>query len=106
MFPRPLCTLALTFGVLTLAACGESTTPTEDQPQLLVSGLGSWTKRAPMPTPRSSLAAAVIYNASHQPILYAIGGSNNTSLALRRVEAYNFATNSWTGRRIFHRASG
>jgi N-acetylneuraminic acid mutarotase len=49
-----------------------------------------------MPTPRISLAAAVIYNASHQPILYAIGGVTYTSPAVRRVEAYNFATNTWT----------
>jgi N-acetylneuraminic acid mutarotase len=110
MYPSPLSTVTLTLGVLALAACGESTTPTQpetavdpdpaassvEQPQLMSSGLGSWTTKAPMPTPRSALAAAVIYNASHQPILYAIGGSNNTSLALRRVEAYNFATNTWT----------
>jgi N-acetylneuraminic acid mutarotase len=89
-------TVVLTVSVLTLTACGESTAPTDNQPQLLTSGLGSWTTRAPMPTPRISLAAAVLYNASHQPILYAIGGATYTSPAVRRVEAYNFATNTWT----------
>lgn len=93
MHPR---LLSMAFGVLTLAACEQSTAPTEEPPQLLTSGLGSWTSRAPMPTPRISLAAAVLYNASHQPMLYAIGGETYSSPAIRRVEAYNFATNTWT----------
>ena len=99
--PCPLSTMVLTFGALALGGCGEGTAPEgtaprEERPQFLASGLGSWTPRAPMPTPRSSLASAMIPNASHQPILYAIGGVTSASLAVRRVEAYNFVTNTWT----------
>ena len=94
--PHPLCTMVLTFGALALGGCGEGTAPTEERRQFLASGLGSWTPRAPMPTPRSSLASAMIPNASHQPILYAIGGETSTTFAARRVEAYNFVTNTWT----------
>jgi Kelch motif len=102
MSPRILFTAVLSAGVMILAGCGESTTSTQpsvesvEQAQLSSSGLGSWTTRAPMPTPRISLAAAVVYNVSHQPILYAIGGETYTSPAVRQVEAYNFATNTWT----------
>lgn len=106
--------LTLTLVVLVLAACGEGTSPTQpegagnpppaapsvDQPQLLSSGLGTWTTRAPMPTGRWNLAGEVVSNSSGQPILYAIGGNyygTNGSLAtLGRVEAYNAVTNSWS----------
>lgn len=90
--------LMLTLGVLALAACGEGTNPT--QPELLNSGFGTWTFRAPIPTARWNLAGEVVSNSSGQPILYAIGGNNfatDGSLAtLARVEAYNAATNSWS----------
>jgi N-acetylneuraminic acid mutarotase len=99
--------LSLILALLVLAACGESPTPTSpetvgdpaparEQPGLLTSGLGSWTTRAPMPTARSNLAAAVVYTVSGQPVLYAIGGLDGLPTVLRRVEAYNFATNTWT----------
>ena len=102
--------LTLTLGVLALAACGENTIPTQpetagspaaaipsvDRPELLSSGLGTWTTRAPMPTPRYNLAGNVVYNASGQPILYAIGGDDQNNTVIRQVEAYNFATNTWS----------
>lgn len=103
--------LTLTLTMLALAACGETTFPTgpetagtaapaepsSGQPQLLISGLGSWTTRAPMPTARDHLAATVVNNSSGQPVLYAIGGYDGIlNTALRRVEAYNFATNTWS----------
>jgi N-acetylneuraminic acid mutarotase len=49
-----------------------------------------------MPTARYNLAAAVVYNASGQPVLYAIGGHDSVNTVLRRVEAYNAVTNTWT----------
>ena len=74
----------------------EGGTPAE--PEQLVSGPGSWSYRAPMPTARFWLAAAVFNNPSGQPIVYAIGGHDGGLLPLRRVEAYDYATNSWTRR--------
>jgi N-acetylneuraminic acid mutarotase len=100
----------LILGVLILAACGENTIPTQpettrspdaatpsvDQPELLSSGLGAWTTRAPMPTARYNLAGNVVYNSSGQPFLYAIGGYDAENTVLRQVEAYNVVTNTWS----------
>jgi N-acetylneuraminic acid mutarotase len=65
---------------------------------LASAGLGSWTTKASMPTPRAGLVGAVLQNASGQYLFYAIGGSNENNSAMRRVEAYNAATNSWSRR--------
>jgi N-acetylneuraminic acid mutarotase len=51
---------------------------------------GSWTEEAPMPTARSSLAAASVNG-----LLYAIGGSSDTGV-VATVEVYNPTTNSWS----------
>ena len=57
---------------------------------------GTWTVKAPMPTPRASLAVGVVNG-----ILYAVGGSvisgNNTNY-LSTVEAYDPSTNTWTAK--------
>ena len=63
---------------------------------------GSWTTRAPMPTPRSHLAAGVQNNSLGQPVLYAIGGLDPGTGPLRTVEAYNFATDQWSSRASLH----
>jgi N-acetylneuraminic acid mutarotase len=47
-----------------------------------------WTTKAPMPTPRSSLAAAVVNNK-----IYAIGGFNYRHLSTNEV--YDPSTNTW-----------
>jgi len=52
------------------------------------SNLG-WTMKASMPTARTGLAAAAVGGT-----IYAIGGSNGSSLAT--VEAYDSATSTWT----------
>lgn len=52
--------------------------------------IGSWTTKAPMPTAREGLAAGVVNG-----ILYAIGGDINLG-HLKKVEAYDPATNTWT----------
>jgi N-acetylneuraminic acid mutarotase len=50
-----------------------------------------------MPTPRHGHSAGVAYNASGEPILYAIGGYSPSSAQVTGlVQAYNFATNTWT----------
>jgi N-acetylneuraminic acid mutarotase len=95
--------VALTLGVLTLAACTDNGTPTEpvtgvDQPSPaeLAATANSWTAKAIMPTGRVGLAAAVVNNSLGQPILYAIGGDDGTGQTLSTVEAFNLATNAWS----------
>jgi N-acetylneuraminic acid mutarotase len=56
---------------------------------------GTWMVKAPMPTPRD--AAVGVANGT----LYAMGGDNSTLYPreyLRRVEAYNPTTNTWTAK--------
>jgi N-acetylneuraminic acid mutarotase len=94
----------LILGGLMLVSCGDQTGPSkpasteaELPPSLAVAG-GTWTTKAPMPTPRASLAAGVQNNSVGQPVLYAIGGFDPGAGRVRTVEAYNFATNRWTTR--------
>lgn len=51
-----------------------------------------WTTKAPMPTARHAMGAAVIND-----IIYVVGGSNNNS-NLTTLEAYNTTTNSWSNK--------
>ena len=92
---------SLALGSLGLLSCGpetltESTTSLET-PSFAAVG-GTWTTKAPMPTPRAYLAAGVQNNSLGQPVLYAIGGLNPNFGPTRAVEAYNFATNRWSAR--------
>jgi N-acetylneuraminic acid mutarotase len=88
-----------------LISCGHDTSPTEpattaENPALgasLTAG-GTWTTKAPMPTPRGDLAAGVRNNSLGQPVLYAIGGFDPGAGITRAVEAYNFVTNRWNAR--------
>jgi Kelch motif len=101
--------LLLTFGVLTLAACGENTTPT--QPEMggdpapaalsLAAAPNTWTPKAP------TLYGADIYgyelgmapNAAGQSIVYTFGGTSSDEGGTGfSVSAYNVSTNSWTWR--------
>jgi N-acetylneuraminic acid mutarotase len=59
---------------------------------------GTWTTKAPMPTPRTHLAAGVAKLASGQQLFYAIGGFDPNSGPVATVEVYDFATNSWSTR--------
>jgi N-acetylneuraminic acid mutarotase len=56
-----------------------------------VSASGSWTTKAPMPTARGALGIGVVNGK-----LYAVGGFNNASLALTKVEAYDSVTDTWS----------
>ena len=93
------CPLAL--ALVGVFSCGpEPTAPaaTAERPSFAEAG-GSWSAhKAPMPTPRAYLAAAVRNNSLGQPVLYAIGGFDPGAGLTRAVEAYNFATNRWTSR--------
>jgi hypothetical protein len=102
-YPLTLCSLFV-------VSCGPETAPTEpaatpENPStiasLAVAG-GTWTTKAPMPTPRAYLAAGVQNNSLGQPVLYAIGGFDPGAGPVRTVEAYNFATNTWTTRARLH----
>ncbi len=95
----------LTACSLVVVSCGEETGPTQPAitedpaPSFAVAG-GTWTARAPMPTGRGGLAGAVVNNSLGQPVFFAVGGtSTRTGLFIQTVEAYNFATNSWSSRR-------
>ena len=99
-------------GVLALstawaAACGDSSTeptqpaePTPSGTELAVAS-NSWITRANLPTPRHSLALATVTNAAGESVVYAIGGATDVYpiTVLRKVTAYNVATNTWTDRR-------
>jgi N-acetylneuraminic acid mutarotase len=100
---RPMQAVTLTMGWLALASCTENGTPTEpvtgqDKPTAaeLAVAANSWTAKALMPTGRLALAAAVVNNSLHQPILYAIGGDDGNGQTMSTVEAYDFATNAWS----------
>jgi N-acetylneuraminic acid mutarotase len=57
----------------------------------------TWIQRADMwGTERTSMAVAVVPNASRQSVVYAVGGATATGSTVSRVMAYNAATNSWT----------
>jgi hypothetical protein len=53
----------------------------------------TWVTKAPMPTPRKHLAAAVTTG-----FLYAIGGTDANGTPLATVEAYDLASNTWSAR--------
>jgi len=94
---------------LGIASCGpepalmEPATTEKPAPitSLAVAG-GTWTTRAPMPTPRAYLAAGVQNNSQGQPVLYAIGGFDPGAGPVRTVEGYNFATDQWASRASLH----
>ena len=77
---------------------GPATLSIEPQLSMAADVAGTWSARAPMRTARDRLAVGVVTNASGESILYAVGGNDNTSRPLARVEAYSAATNSWTAK--------
>lgn len=96
----------LALASLMLVSCNQETAPTEatatgeeplTAPSFATAG-GTWTTKAPMPTPRAYLAGAVQNNSLGQPVFYAIGGFDPGAGRVRTVEAYNFATNRWSSR--------
>ncbi len=104
---RSLLPGALALSTAWVAACGDSSTeptrPAEPTPSGtdLAAASNSWITRANLPTARHSLALATVTNAAGQSVVYAIGGATDVYpvTVLRKVTAYNVATNTWTDRR-------
>jgi N-acetylneuraminic acid mutarotase len=94
---------------LALAACGETTTPT--QPDMagnaapaalaLSAAPNTWTPKAPPPFDQYIYGydLGTAPNSAGQSIVYAFGGtSSDNGFTGNAVKAYNVATNTWTGR--------
>ena len=75
-------------GALPESAPQESAPP---QDVVLVAAPNTWAGKKAMPSARSQLVAVTVNN-----IIYAIGGAGSSLTALRTVQAYNPATNSWS----------
>jgi N-acetylneuraminic acid mutarotase len=84
-------TLALLF--LATGCRDEETTLEPASPGVAELTAGSWVQKAPLPTGRTALAAAVVNRPS--PVLYAIGGGVD-GRTLATVEAFDLTTNTWT----------
>jgi N-acetylneuraminic acid mutarotase len=98
---KPWLALPLVAGSFLLQSCGpkDATGPNEAGPAVsLAVGGNVWTTKAPMPTPRTHLAAGVTTGSTGQQLLYAIGGFDPGAGFTRAVEAYNIASNSWISR--------
>ena len=103
---RSLIPGALALSMAWVSGCGENSTeptpaePTPSGPEWAVAS-NSWITRAALPTARTSLALATVTNAAGESVVYAIGGATTTYpvTPLRKVTAYNVATNAWTDRR-------
>jgi N-acetylneuraminic acid mutarotase len=101
---RPLF-VALTVGVLALAACGEDTTPTQPGAPVdqgvtsVVSATASntWIAKARPPwTDLFLFTAGAAPNAAGQSVLYVFGGTTSDGGCSFHTQAYNVATNTWS----------
>ena len=101
--------LPFTLGVLILAACGESVTPTQPEVRRdpapvavsLAAAPNTWTATAAPPFTAYiyGYALGMAPNAAGQSIVYTFGGTSSDEGGTGiPVKAYNVATNSWTGR--------
>jgi N-acetylneuraminic acid mutarotase len=98
-------TLALSLGAFALTSCNDQTSPTgtpsrPDEPLTpeFAWASNSWQARARMPFGREHLAVGVVNNSANQAILYTFGGLDPVSFdgIVDRIDAYNYATDSWT----------
>jgi hypothetical protein len=100
--------LAITFGALAVAACGEDRLPTQPEtagdptpaaPSFALA-TNSWTAKAPMVGPFNNLlAAGVAPNSAGQSIVYTFGGvSDDEGGTGGVIQAYNVTTNTWASK--------
>src|ERR1700752_466678 len=80
--------LAIPFAVGALAVGAFAQTAATDASQ----GAGTWTQRAPLPTPRNEVSLATVGGK-----IYVLGGSINR-VAVPHVEEYDPATDKWNAR--------
>jgi N-acetylneuraminic acid mutarotase len=99
--------LVLGLGLLALAACGESDTPTQPMTEsapasapLAALTSNTWTSRAPYPSRVGALrlSAGVVNNSAGQPIVYTFGASDDENCCGVSIASYNVATNTWSVR--------
>ena len=98
---------ALALSTAWVAACGDNATEPTQSAELTPSGTDSaaasnrWITRKNLPSVRRNLAVATVTNAAGQSIVYAIGGWTDVypTSPLRKVTAYNVATDTWSDRR-------
>ena len=86
--------VALTL-LLVATGCRDDETmagPEPTQAEAMLAG-GSWVEKLPLPSRRIALAAAVVQGP--RAVLYAIGGDDDGE-TLATVEAFDFATNTWS----------
>lgn len=109
MSPRTRLNLALPLTALALLACGETTTPTQPETAgdpapaalSLAAVRNSWTAKAPPPYDQYIYGydLGMAPNSAGQSIVYAFGGTSSDEGGTgKSVQAYNAATDSWTGR--------
>jgi N-acetylneuraminic acid mutarotase len=98
--------LVLSLSVLALAACGESPSPTQPETAgdlappapLLALASNTWTAKAPMPGYRSGVSAGVAPDSAGRSIVYVFGGQDDQGGTKWNIQAYDVATNTWTGK--------
>jgi hypothetical protein len=99
--------LPFTVGLLTLAACSESSGPTEPEtgvnPAASASSVAlasnTWAPRAAYPSSGAvGLSLGVVPNAAGQSIVYSFGGTDGEGSSGESIMAYNVATNTWTSK--------
>jgi N-acetylneuraminic acid mutarotase len=103
--------LAIAFGILAVAACGEDRLPTQPDtagdpapaaPSLALAS-NSWTSRAPFVGAFNiGFGVGVAPNAAGQSIVYTFGGvSADEGGSGAAIQAYNVATNTWTAKNSY-----
>lgn len=99
----------LTLGMLALAACGETTTPTQPEvagnpapaASALAAASNTWTQKASILADQyfGGYSVGMSPNAKGESIVYVIGGSSaDDGSTAYRIEAYNMVTNTWTNK--------
>jgi hypothetical protein len=101
--------LSLMLGVLSLAACGDNSNPADPDGAgspapatlSLTAATNSWARRAPPPFDQYEYGydLGMAPNSAGQSIVYTFGGaSGDDGSTGRGVQAYNVATDTWTGK--------
>jgi N-acetylneuraminic acid mutarotase len=98
--------IALILSAVALASCDSDTDPVQPSvptdkgivaPEFAAAS-NSWTRRRGIPDGRRDMGAGVVKNASGEPIVYLLGGYDFDGQT-RRVDAYNYSTDTWESKR-------